>query len=471
VAAGVWLWVNRDRGSDGKKAAGEAGSGSAELTVAAEARFDEARKQLAEGRFVDAAQTFRTLYEQSRLPEPKNSWAAVHHGLAEYLAERPEPARLVLKTVSERVAPTAIGMDAKLVAFLNRLSVIAQAKGATADVTGLDGASYESLAYLVAGLEQWSVGSFDQGAALLRQFHQAAPADESAWVAGYRPLVANYLTDHGNFSEIAEALKKVNAEPEAAEAALKKIPDVRSRLRSRELIRGLDALENESGGKVKAALAAAKEATMKKQAEAEAREERLLTDAKLQLKDLCENYRFTEAAAVIRGVNVKLGKFVAERDLVAQRVDWLVEFKQQLISDLNAAGCSVHLLKKNGQKLSGTASRADDQQFELRVQFGTLPGVKWSEISPPSVLQMARAYMKPALPPAVLADREWRAGVFCLFTQLAEGQVLIDEAATRKPEYQTDRALLLGQTAPSPAPDSAPAPADNAASGTPPPRR
>jgi hypothetical protein len=199
-------------------------------------------------------------------------------------------------------------------------------------------------------------------------------------------------------------------------------------------------------------------AAMQKKAEAEAREDKLLTDAKLQIKVLCENYRFAEAATLIRAVDVKLDRTLGERDLLAKRVDWLVEFKKRLIADINAGGCTVPLARKNGQKILGTAAKADDQQVELRVQFGTLPGVKWNEIHPGSVLQMARFYMRPTLPPATAAERKWQAGVFCLFTQLFnEGQGLMDEAVTAKPDYETDRALFFGQPAPSPTPEPQPA--------------
>src|SRR5207253_6590040 len=116
-----------------------------------------------------------------------------------------------------------------------------------------------------------------------------------------------------------------------------------------------------------------------------------------------------------------------------------------------AGGCTVPLIKKNGQKLLGTVSHADDQQLELRVQFGILPAVKWIDISPLSILQMARSFMRPTLSQAALADREWQAAVFCLFTQLFnEGQALMDDAVNRKPGYQNDRALFFGQSAPEP---------------------
>ena len=245
----------------------------------------------------------------------------------------------------------------------------------------------------------------------------------------------------------------VHTHAKLAEAALKKIPAARDRLRSDKLRKQLDTLETEAGGGIRTAIAAAEQAMKQQQAEAGAREEKLLTAAKLQIKELCENYRFIEAAALIRTVDVKLDRSISERELLTRRVEWLIEFKKHLIEDINTAGCVAPLVKKNGQKLLGTASRADDQQIDLRVQFGVLPAVKWIDISPMSILQMARSFMRPTLSQAAIADREWQASVFCLFTQLFnEGQALMDDAVNRKPEYQNDRALFFGQSAPTPAP-------------------
>ncbi len=455
VGVGVYFWTHRPGARRGNADANSAANEPAEPDLSAEMRFDVGRRKLVEERFTEAAAMFRALYDEAHLPEPKNSWAAVHIGLAEYFAGRPGAARAAFKMLAERTTPTAIGLDAKLVAFLTKLSVLAAGKPKedALNLDAVDPATYESLAFLVVALEHWHAGDFEEGIALLRRFQQAMPAGEDAWVGDYRPLVTPFLDDYGTYQEIAGDLAKADVSPKLAEAALNKIPAARRKMRTENLRKKLDALESDAGEKVRTAVAAAEQAMKQQKAGEEAREEKLLTEAKLQVKALCENYRFTEAAAVIQAVNVKSDRSLGERDLLAKRVEWLIEFKKHLIEDINLAGCAAPLVKKNGQKLLGLASHADDQQIELRVQFGVLPAVKWSDISAASILQMARIFMRPTLPPSALADREWQASVFCLFTQLPnEGQALMDDAVARKPEYQTDRALFFGQAAPAPAP-------------------
>ena len=451
VGGGVYYWTHRPDARPANPQDTGAPAEPSEADLSAEKRFDLGRRQLVEEHFADSAKTFLALYEESRLPEPKHSWTGVHAGLAEFLAGRAGQARKIFSTLAERATPTVIGLDAKLVTFFRKLPVLASGKpkDELPNLDEFDPATYESLAFLIAGLKHWDAGNFEEAIALMRRFQSAVPAGEDAWVADYRPVVTRFLDDYGAYRDIADDIAKADTSLKVAEAALKKIPDAKARVRSRNLIVKLNALETEAGDKVRTAVAAADQAMKQMQADAEAREGKLLDDARLQIKALADNYRFNEASALIRGVDVKSDRAVGDRDLLTKQVEWLVGFKKQLIADINAGGCPVPLVKKNGQKLLGAASRADDQQLEIRVPFGTLPPVKWSDLSPLTVLQMARNFMRPSLSQSALADREWQASVFCLFTQLQnEGQALMDDAVTRKPEYQNDRALFFGQSAP-----------------------
>ena len=450
LGAGLYWWATQGQPNTEQANTGKSAATSGQADVSAEARFEEARKQLVDGKFSGAAKAFGALYGEGSLPEPKNSWAAVHLGLAEYFGGAPGKARAAFKTLHERIAPTAIGLDARLVAFLNRLAEVGSGDVdfTPSEMEKFDKTSYEALAHVLSGAKKWDAGVFPEAVTQFRQFQQATPSDESEWVAAFRPLVARCLDEYTAYREIADPIEKAGATPAEADAALKRLAQARTKIHSSRLLQKLKALEAGSSGKVSSAMSSQKAAIDKKKAEMEAAEEKKLTDAKLAVKDLAENYRFTEAAAAIQALDVKLESSISERDLLAKRIDWLVQFKRQLLADLNTGGCTLPLQRKNGQQIFGGVVQATDQQLQVRVQFGSLP-VKWSEISPQSVLKMAGFYMRPTLPPSVLSDRQWQAGVFCLFTQMfAEGQALMDQAATQKAEYQIHRALFFGQPAP-----------------------
>ena len=96
-------------------------------------------------------------------------------------------------------------------------------------------AGLSSLAFLIAGLSQWDAGEFEASVALMRRFQKATPTGDDAWVAEYRPLVTRYLDDYGAWREIADDVAKAGTSPKLAEAALKKIPAPRSKVRSEKL--------------------------------------------------------------------------------------------------------------------------------------------------------------------------------------------------------------------------------------------
>jgi hypothetical protein len=177
------------------------------------------------------------------------------------------------------------------------------------------------------------------------------------------------------------------------------------------------------------------------------------------MKTLCETYRFKDAMTIIQAVKVTLPEPSKERDLLMRRVEWLVQFKDQLVRDLNTTGYTAVLQRRNGQQIAGGVARASELQLDVKVQFGNVP-IAWADLAPQSVLAMARSFMKPTLPPEALADREWQAGVFCIFTDLTnESEALMAEAATVKEEYRFHKGLFFGQpeqpadTNPAPAPE------------------
>jgi hypothetical protein len=450
VSIGVYACVHRERPAESSNRPGTIALGQPKPNLAAEAAFDEARRQLVERKFVVAAATFHTLYAEGRLPEPKNSWAAVHEALSETLGGRPDHARKALQNLSQHIAPTTIGLTPQLVSFMNRLtaSTTDASQATPGESERFDSSSYEAFAYLLMGAAKFEAGQLEEGAAFMARFKNSKPIDDSAWVADYRPLAAQYLSEHATFLDVSAALSKADPASGEAAAALKRVTDVKPTLTSAALRRALTEIETESSARITAAIAAAKAAKEEmeaKQAEARVAEENLLANTKLQLKNLCESHRFAEALAAIRSVDVKLEHSMAERDLLARRIEWLVNFKKHLVEDLNAGGYTMPLTRKNGQQVIGGVRRATEQQVEIRVQFGSLP-IAWTDLSPQSILQMARSYMRPTLPPSAIADRKWEAGVFCLFAQLVtEGHVLLDEASLQKEDYRAQRTRVFGQ--------------------------
>ncbi len=418
----------------------------------AESRYNQARIQLIKGGFRPAAVVFRTLYADGRLSEPRNSWSAVHEGLCELLAGRAVPAREAFGNLAKRISPTAIGLDANLVSFFTRLGELAAVSDPVSAEEGekFDKTSHEAIALLIFGLKDWEVGDFKNGIALLKQFQATEPLDDSSWVAEYRPLVAPYLEEYSLFSGTVETLKKYESDPELVSAALKRLPEVRVKIKSSALLGQLKQIEADITPKVADILTASKNAAAKRAAALEAADQQALADAKIKVKNLCETYQFKESFNVIRRLDLKGAARLKERDLLSHRVEWLMLFKDRLISDLNTIGYNSVIQRKNGQQLTGGISRANDVQIEIKLAFGTVP-ILWTDLTPQSILAIAHSFIRLGTPAKIIADRQWEAGVFCIFTHLyTESRLLMDEAINGNEEYRLQRAIYF----PPPEPDS-----------------
>jgi eukaryotic-like serine/threonine-protein kinase len=461
VAAGLFFALKRNGGTAVSQpiATHEPVLTQAQEAEAAIVQYNQARFKLVKGRFRPAAVAFRELYAGGRLPEPTHSWSGFHEGLSELFDGRAAPARNTFAALA-RTTPGRPGIDDAAGAFFQKFTALALDKEVVApsEAESFDRKSYEALALLALGLKNWEAGAYAEAVALLRQFQLAEPEGSSAWVGEYRPLVAPYLEEHGLFSTLIEDLSKWETNPERAEAALPRIAELKEKIRAMGLRAELRKLEEELAPKVVAAIAGAKEAKTQKMAQIEAADEQALTEAKLKIKALCETYQFRDALLVIKGAEVKSQKHQAERELLTRRVEWLVQFKEQLIKDLTIGGYNGPLLRKNGTSLPGGVAAATETHLSIRIGAGSAM-VQWHELTPASVLGMAKSFFKPALPPEALATRQWHAGVFCIFTELYnESQVLMGEAAMGNEEYRLHKALFFGQPA-EPAPTPAPAPA------------
>ncbi len=425
-------------------------------------RYEQATKKLLNGKYAAAAAAFHEIYAEGSLQEPQNSWSAVHESLAELLLGRLDPARAALDGLGKHITPTAIGLDPKLVSFFTRLAALGSSKEPVSPDAGkeFDRRSYETLGLLVLGLKNWEAGAHEDGVALLRQYQMSYPAGDSEWVREYRTVLAPYFDEYMTFKNVADDLKKYETDPERAGSVLKNIGKTKEKIKSSSLLAKLNEIERDLSPKIAEGANAVQAAMDKKKADEEGAEGQTLTEAKMKLKSLCDTYRFQEAQVTLRLLDLKLEKNTTDRDTLLQRMTWLAQFKEQLVKDLTTSGYTGALLRKNGQSTTGTIIRASDIQIETKLPFGTV-AIPWAELAPQSLLAIARGFMKPNITPAELADREWQAGVFCIFEQLVpESQAYMDAAAAIKDDYKIQKALFFGEAPAEPAPtpaDAAPA--------------
>jgi hypothetical protein len=91
-----------------------------------------------------------------------------------------------------------------------------------------------------------------------------------------------------------------------------------------------------------------------------------------------------------------------------KRAQWLIDWKNNLVDDINRAHFSGAISDSSGAKYTGIAG-ATDQSLSLKLPYG-IARVTWRELSPETLLTVSTSFVKPNAPDA--PDRQWRCAVF-----------------------------------------------------------
>jgi hypothetical protein len=167
----------------------------------------------------------------------------------------------------------------------------------------------------------------------------------------------------------------------------------------------------------------------KSTAEELAADDKALTDAKKKRADLLAKFQFAEAHTAIKDPALKTEKARDEQSLLAKKAQWLANFKDQLIEDLNKKGYAQPIKNKAGATLPGAVTKADPQQVIMGAT-----AVPWADISLDSDLAMASSFIQPDMPPEIAGFRKWHLGVFSFFAgKTKEGLDLLHEASELRP--------------------------------------
>lgn len=417
-----------------------------------EVRFKEARSQMIEGHFNEAAKAFEDISAEPKIREPLKTWIDFHRGLALMLAGKGDEAQAVFGSIEQRGPFTKTGSDAQIAQWFVTISGQLHSKDPIAPTTGkdYDKWSFEGIALLALGLKDWNMEKYDDATALFRQFNDVAPEKMVDWADGPSDLTKlkeigdNFVNDYKEFEPANKALvasKEASAEDQMAAVDAAKAARAKMKLTSK-MSETLDGLIADIGPKAAAVMAAKSKAT----AEEMAADEKALADAKAKRQELMDKFMFADAKTAITDANLKTEKARDEQDLLAKKVSWLANFKSQLIEDLNKKGYAQPIEKKSGDKVLGGVASADEQQLTLKAGKATLP---WSELSLNSAYEMALSFIDKDMPPEISSFRKWHLGVFAFYAgKQKEAMPLLQDAAKIRPVLQPELPIFENASGP-----------------------
>ncbi|HAF03508.1 MAG TPA: hypothetical protein DCG89_06895, partial [Spartobacteria bacterium] len=155
---------------------------------------------------------------------------------------------------------------------------------------------------------------------------------------------------------------------------------------------------------------------------------------------------FVAAGAAIKDAQVTDPSLKQSQAAMLKRTQWLIDWKNKLIVDLNRTHFSGSIADIDGTQYNGIVG-ASLEQLMLKTRYGIV-GLPWMKLQPKMLLAMSASFIWPEAPDAV--DRQWLCAVFASETgQTDAARQFAETAAKAKPEYREQISLLLSPVSPS----------------------
>jgi hypothetical protein len=151
-------------------------------------------------------------------------------------------------------------------------------------------------------------------------------------------------------------------------------------------------------------------------------------------------YDFAAAREAIKNVQLSDASLKQAQQATEKRAQWLIDWKNNLIDDINRTHFSGAISDSIGAKYTGIAG-ATDQSLSLKLPYG-IARVTWRELSPETLLTISTSFVKPNAPDA--PDRQWRCAAFASeFGQTKVARQLAEAAAKVKSQYHEQISQLF----------------------------
>src|SRR5947207_5799213 len=153
-------------------------------------------------------------------------------------------------------------------------------------------------------------------------------------------------------------------------------------------------------------------------------------------------YDFAGASEAIKNVQLSDASLKQRQKRAEKKAQWLIDWKNKLIDDLNGAHFSGALTDGSGAQYMGITG-ATDQNLSLKLPHG-IARLMWTELAPQTLLTVSISFIQPSAPD--VADRQWRCAAFASeFGQAELGRQLAEAAGKgRAPISRADFTAVSG---------------------------
>ncbi|HWL54426.1 MAG TPA: protein kinase [Chthoniobacteraceae bacterium] len=411
--------------------------------------YANARSLIIDGEAQSAVPVLWHLERRPKVDEPLKSWILVQQGLAAYLSNLPTLAKESFAKLHGKPIFSSRSEDARMANFFPDVARLIGREGRISPDTISDyqTTEFEPLGLMAFGLKEWEAGRFESAATFFEAFMASSPKGTWEWINQYKGLVQRYLDDYAVIKDLPASIQAADT-AEKKTALLYQLEEMRMQLQvSGRLVEQLATYERSlnSGLRQLAKEENASPEPGDKGAGSRPRT-RLLSVAVLndQALRMVRDFQFEQARKSLETAAVAP---VAEemRGMLLRRIHYLVEFKKQLIADLEANGYTGKLTLKNGRTVEGKVVKPTEFRIEVTGDSQST-SVLWSDLRPSSIAAMAAAQIKTRSGEASSEtdiDRSWYLGAYEMMTgERASALPRLMRAAEAKRAYARDLVLF-----------------------------
>lgn len=437
LAAGWYFYHYIKEQEEESRRPAPAAAGEATRAGASEAArvMETARRQMVDRSYRKALRTMQELVEGGVDGQPAENWAQLHLATAAMLAGKQDVAAGVFNRLHSSDLYSRDPAELQLANFFLEAGRLMRDNEVmrSSIVSMYSPDNFEAYLLFLFGLKNWRLDEFEDAHALFRAFLDANPDAPYEWIAEFKPVAERFVED----AELARDLRRKAEEadtPGEMKQVLEEVGQAKQNLHDtdglRSVLLALQArlerrIENPNRVVVRPdptptptpTPAPTPTPTPTPTPEptvpiAKVREElQAVEELTGQYRAALESGQFVEAAAAIARFSPESTEAARALDTLPERAEWLGEFRNQLIADINRHGYAKPVPRRNGATLPGEVSSANADGIEVKIQYGTMP-IPWREIRPATQLEMARAFFGKSGEEGGEAARKWLAGVF-----------------------------------------------------------
>ncbi|HEY4285072.1 MAG TPA: protein kinase [Chthoniobacterales bacterium] len=405
IVIGSWAFISR-KYAQAKMSELSARAEQMVAVAPLEAKLSEGRRQLAQNHYNVAGGIFSQVATDARNKQPLYDLARLHQALAAMIARENSQARQALQDVQNAKMTGFSNDDSELAKFLIETSktLLVPGKISATDATK-NTQPYAAFAALLFGLRDMEQADAADAAVWLEQAAHSSPTGRFAWIGELKPIAQKYLDDCKLYLEWK---KEGDAATDPA-AIARHLENTR-------------AIVNQKKFKTRTGIS-----------------EEVYAEEKSLSRQLADQQK---AETAKREEQQKKAAEQTAQDAIRKKPQWLSEWKNRLISDLNRAPYDGAITDTTGVKYTGIA-RATADNLTMKIPYGEsiLP---WSRISPAALLKISTSFINPRSGDA--ADRSWLCAIYANETgQAEEAKRLAGEAAKVKPEYGKMLPFVIGK--------------------------